>query len=277
VAEAPGEFDRDTAVREVAADGPRRTYDATVAAGWRAGLGPHGGYLAAMILRALTEACGDPGRPVRSLTIHFLSAPAEGPVSIGTVLERRGRSLSSLSARMEQDGRPIALALAAFSVAWEGPEISHLDMPQVAPPDAVRRAGTVIEENGPPFARRITLQPRLGGLPFRGHADMEIGGWIGLADPRPVDALALAFLSDALIPAPFMVIDEPAPAPTVDLTIHFRAGAPGDAAADLCLALVRARLIQDGFFEEDSVIWAPDGTVLAHSRQLAILMQRPVG
>jgi hypothetical protein len=31
-------------------------------------------------------------------------------------------------------------------------------------------------------------------------------------------------------------------------------------------------VIHEGFFELDGVIWAGDGTVLAHSRQLAILM-----
>ena len=51
---------------------------------------------------------------------------------------------------------------------------------------------------------------------------MEIGAWIGLAEPRPIDALSLAFFSDALIPAPFMRMAEPAAAPTVDLTVHFR-------------------------------------------------------
>jgi hypothetical protein len=36
-----------------------------------------------------------------------------------------------------------------------------------------------------------------------------------------------------------------------------------------------SKLLADGFFEEDGVVWAADGTVLAQSRQLALLM--PVG
>ena len=85
-----------------------------------------------MILRALTVALDDPERSPRSLTIHFLKAPEEGPVLIETTIERSGRSLSSLSARMSQDGATMALALAAFSVAWQGPELSELAMPEVA-------------------------------------------------------------------------------------------------------------------------------------------------
>jgi hypothetical protein len=62
-------------------------------------------------------------------------------------------------------------------------------------------------------------------------------------------------------------------APTIDLTIHFRqpSRAPADP-AELCLAIFRTRLLRDGFFEEDGVIWAPDGTVLVQSRQLGIVI-----
>ena len=91
--------------------GHTRCFSAAVADGWRAGRGPHGGYLAAMMLRTLEASVEDPARTPRSLTIHFVRAPATGPVTITTVLEREGRSVSTLSARLEQDGRLMALAL----------------------------------------------------------------------------------------------------------------------------------------------------------------------
>ena len=68
-------FDRDTAVTQLS-DG---TFAATIAPGWRAGRGPHGGYLAAILLRALTAAVDDPERTPRSLTIHYAAAPELGP------------------------------------------------------------------------------------------------------------------------------------------------------------------------------------------------------
>jgi acyl-CoA thioesterase len=36
------------------------------------------------------------------------------------------------------------------------------------------------------------------------------------------------------------------------------------------LSRFTSNLAADGFWEEDGVIWAPDGTVLAQSRQLAL-------
>ncbi len=125
----------------MATRGRETIFDAAVADGWKAGRGPHGGYMAAMLLRALMEAVAEPRRAPRSLTIHYARAPVAGPVRIRTVLEREGRSLSTLSARIEQEGHLVALALAAFSVPWSGPEISELPLPDVAGPERRARGG----------------------------------------------------------------------------------------------------------------------------------------
>jgi acyl-CoA thioesterase len=282
-APALGVFDRDTAVRSVGGSPSEMVFAAEVSPDWRAGRGPHGGYLAAMLLRALTETVADPLRAPRSLTIHYARAPEPGPVEIRTRVERAGRSLSTLSARMEQDGRLLALVLAAFSVPWTGQELDDLPLPDVAPPDPEREAGTAVKFGAPAFTRHLVMQPRFQGPPLTGERRaMELGAWLGLAEARPIDAPALAFFSDALIPSPFMATAEPAAAPTIDLTVHFRASlaarVPDGGQADaheLVYAQTSSKLIQEGFFEEDGVIWAADGTVLAQSRQLAILLPSP--
>jgi acyl-CoA thioesterase len=283
-----GKFDRDTAVwradgqaRSPEGEGERlalgesRVFGAQVAPDWRAGRGPHGGYLAAMLLRALIESVSDPERAPRSLTIHYARPPQPGPVQITTTLERDGRSLSTLSARMHQGDQLIALVLAAFSVPWGGPEISEVAMPDVEGPDPSRE-GLKLMEHGPEFARHIVLQPRFEGRPLSGEQrPMLIRAWMGLVEPRPIDALALAFFSDALIPAPYMRMTEWSAVPTVDLTVHFHdrmTPAPAADPHELCLAQTTSELVHDGFFVEDGVIWASDGTLLARSRQLAIVL-----
>jgi acyl-CoA thioesterase len=264
-------FDRDTAVTRER-DG---LFKATIAPGWRAGRGPHGGYLAAMLLRALLLTVDDPGRTPRSLTIHYTRAPEPGAIEILTTVERHGRSLSTLSARMQQGGKVTALALAAFSVPWEAPAANELPMPELAAPDAERRSTPKLFRGAPEFTHQLVMQPRVGAVPFAGSgAPMRIGGWIGLPEPRAVDAPALALFCDAWFPPSFIALDSPAISPTVDLTIHFRQSISDcdcDPAA-LCLSLFDTRLLHDGLFEEDGVIWAADGTVLAQSRQLGIIM-----
>lgn len=269
-------FDRDTSVWREAESESGVVFGAEIAPDWRAGRGPHGGYLAAMLLRALVETVAADARAPRSLTIHYARAPEHGPVQIATAIERQGRSLSTLSARMQQDGELIAIVLAAFSMPWGGPEISDVRMPEVDPADPSREGIRLIERGGPEFAHHIVLQPRMEGRVFAGgEQPMEVRSWIGLAEPRPIDALSLAFFSDALIPAPYMRMSEAAAVPTVDLTVHFRERLPPSTGADpreLCLAQTTTELVHDGFFIEDGLIWAADGTLLAHSRQLAIVI-----
>jgi acyl-CoA thioesterase len=283
---SPTKFDRDTAVQREGTVlqpglGRQRVWGAEVSPDWRAGRGPHGGYLAAMLLRALVESVEDDARAPRSLTIHYARAPKPGPVKIVTTLERQGRSLSTLSARMYQDEDLIALVLAAFSVPWSAQEIAELEMPEVAPPDPVRESGRLLHPAAPPFTRQLVLQPRIGAIPFTGSSHpMEIGGWLGLVDERPIDALSLAFFSDALFSPPFIRLTQPAATPTIDLTVHFRTPMPRVSdpdPAELCLACFRSGLVHEGFFEEDGVIWAADGTVLAQSRQLGIVLPLSTG
>src|SRR5919202_5367682 len=98
-------FEEDTAVR--------RTGDGTFEADipdqrWWVARGPHGGCVAAIGVNALTEALGDPARPIRSLTVHYPAAPAVGRLDIAVRVERAGRSTPYLSARIAQEGEGVA-------------------------------------------------------------------------------------------------------------------------------------------------------------------------
>lgn len=264
-------FQDDTAVHRRGDD----TFQAEVSESWRAGRGPHGGYLAAMILRSLIETAGEPRRAPRSLTIHYARAPKPGAVRLITAVERAGRSLSTLSARLVQDGELMALALAAFSVPWRALEAQELVMPDVAGPEQRSRSPIPVRPGIPPFLAHMVMQPRIGAAPFSGSdAPMVVGGWVGLYEPQPLDAPAVALLTDAWVSPPFVRLTEPAVSPTIDLTIHFRRALPlGDPdGGDLCLARFSTGVVHDGFFENDAVIWAQDGSVLAQARQLALLL-----
>ena len=80
----------------------------------------------------------------------------------------------------------------------------------------------------------------------------------------------MAVLADAWFPAPWPRLSALAPAPTIDLTVHFRSPLP--ARGPLLLGRFNSRYVRDGFFEEDGVLWSPDGTVVAQSRQLGLLI-----
>src|SRR4051812_5424086 len=222
-----------------------------------------------MLVKAMGAAVDDHSRAARSLTIHYTAAPAEGSVRITTTVERAGRSLTTISARMEQDGRLIALALGAFSRARVAAiEYDEVPLPEVPPPDAVEVS--VPHPSLPPFSRQWEVRPAVGQQPFRGsEGPTRTGGWIKPLDEHPVDAALVAQLTDAWIPAVFIRLTEPNAVPTIDLTIHFRAELP--LPADYVLSTFESRVSAGGFIEEDGWIWSRGGQLIAHSRQLALL------
>src|SRR3954451_5299451 len=104
-------FERDTNVTEV----DPGVFEGHVNRDWWIVFGPNGGFLAAMFVRAIAVAVGDDSRVARSLTIHYTAGPEEGAGRIRTTVERAGRGMTTVSARMEQDDRLIALAIGAYS------------------------------------------------------------------------------------------------------------------------------------------------------------------
>src|SRR5215831_13807253 len=115
-------FDQDTTVT-VLADG---TISARMDPGWWIERGPNGGYVAAVILRALSTKVDDANRSPRSFTVHYLAPPVEGPVQIEAAIERSGRLMTFVSGRVRQDGRLIATAQAAFAAPMPGIEFCDL-------------------------------------------------------------------------------------------------------------------------------------------------------
>lgn len=261
-------FERDTAVRP-ADDG---AFDGEISPDWWIVNGPNGGTLAAMIMRALTETVGDAERRPRSLTIHFTAAPREGPIRIAPQVERAGRSLTTVTARVEQGERLVGLAIAAFSRSREGAvEFAHAPMPDVPSPDDIEQFPHSAEF--PRFMDNWDFRRAFGEPLWSGASEALVGGWVRPADRQEWDYPLITQLSDVWFPAVFPMLDGPNPVPTVDLTVHFRAELPLAALQrdDFALVRFRTQVSAHGFIEEDGGIWAPDGTLIAQSRQLALL------
>lgn len=259
-------FDRDTSVRAVG----EGIFAAEIDPGWFVARGPNGGYVAALLLRGLIAAQGDPERAPRSLTLHFTAPPAAGPVHLHTAIERRGRSLTTASARLLQDGRLLALALASFSKPRETTSFDETRPPRVPAPEECPRIEARI-----PVHERYEARRALGAEPFGGAARAEGGGWIRLSDgDRPLDAPLVAAYTDAWPPAIFERLGAAGlngGVPTVDLTVHFRETLGDGRSGDFALARFRTRLAREGFLEEDGEIWSREGRLLAQSRQLAVI------
>ncbi len=262
-------FDRDTAVTRLSDD----TYEVQIDRAWWIVRGPNGGYIAAILVRAMEAAVDDAERSLRSLTVHYLRPPAEGQATVSTRLERTGRGLSTVTARLEQNGAVQAIATAAFAKSRGGEEMLHAAPPDIPSPEEcpVRELGGVPLQAQ--FDKRIAIGPTTFE-PADRTREAVTGGWLRLAEPRPLDAALLATYADAWPPAVFASSETPpitAGVPTVDLTVHIRCPLPVPMDEDgFVLVVFRTRQIADGFLEEDGEIWTRDGRLIAHSRQLGV-------
>ena len=261
------DFLRDSAVASLG-DGRWAGYCSTE---WSAPPGPNGGYLAAIVLRAMEAELGDATRPARSLTLHYLRSPGQGEVEVVVTIERSGRSLTTLTARLRQDGRDCILAIGAFAATFP----SALDY--ATPPPGVAHAASIEpfqpHPDMPKIAHRLEIRHAIGSPPFSGADTALTGGWLRIHDRPPVDAAVLALICDAWLPAAFSRMTAFGMAPTIDFTIHFRspdAAAAHDRDEPLLTKFVSETSV-DGFWEEDGWVWTPDGVLLAQSRQLALL------
>ncbi len=263
----PG-FDADTAVEDL---GEGR-FAATMSERWWVGKGPNGGYVAAVILRAI-QAMADAERAPRSLTIHYQRAPLAGPVEVSVEVEREGGRVTFLSARLTQEGKVQATAQAVLSENWSEGGFSELTMPDAGEPGELHTFDPGTVAGAPRMLQNYRARPALGEPAFSGGAPYT-GAWIRSREPRLLDAPLVAAFLDTWFPAPFVRLERPCGAPTIDYTVHFRSPLPpaGATPEDPYLVSFKSNIARHGFFEEDGELWSADGTLLAQSRQLALLL-----
>ncbi|MGC5344413.1 thioesterase family protein [Streptomyces sp. DT171] len=264
------EFDRDTAVtlRE------EGVFDAELSTGWTILGAVNGGYLLAMIGRALGDALPHPD-PF-SVSAHYLTASVPGPAVIRTEVVRAGRTLATGQASLvqyEADGTEVERlrVLATFGdLATLSDEVRTTAVPPRLPP-VERCLGPADGPAAIPGDSAITerLDIRLDpatvgwavGIP---SGKGEVRGWFGLADGRDADPYSLLLTVDALPPTSFD-LGLKGWTPTVELTAHVRCRpAPGPLRVS-----ITTRNLAGGYLEEDADVWDSADRLVAQSRQLA--------
>lgn len=268
------EFDRDTAV--AARPGEPGAYDADLSAGWTIIRAVNGGYLLAVVGRALRAALPHPD-PL-TVTAHYLTASEPGPAVIRTETVRAGRSMSTGQASLFQrdaEGREVERirVIAAYGdLAALPDDVRTAARPPEMPPYEDCVGSDDAPEGGPvtgstEILKRLDLRldPATAGWAVgapSGTGDMR--GWLGLADGRDHDALSLLLAVDALPPTAFD-LGLAGWVPTLELTVHLRAQpAPGPVRVALT-----TRNLAGGLLEEDAQVWDSKDRLVAQSRQLA--------
>jgi len=264
------EFDRDTALVRRAPG----VYDIDLSAGWTIINAVNGGYLLAVLGRALADAL--PHADPFTISAHYLTASQPGPAVVRTDVVRTGRTLSTGQASLfqhDEEGKEVERirVLASYGdldalpddvrTTALPPAIPPMDQcfgPQDAP--APIPGSSAITDRLFLKLDPATLGWALGAPSGKG----EMRSWFGLADGRDADPLSLLLAVDALPPTAFE-IGLSGWVPTVELTVHVRCRpAPGPLRVS-----ITTRNLAGGFLEEDAEVWDSADRLVAQSRQLA--------
>ena len=274
-------FDEDSRVLSAGSSGE---FTAELTSRWNGTAGAvNGGYMLAICTRAL--ALGMPFPDPVVVSGFFLRPGTAGPAAVGTSVIRSGRSTAFGEAALTQDGKDVVRATAAFArLGGTGQDSTGQ---HGAGQDGTGQDGLVFLDGTPPalpppaecvgvpvgvfglasIAERIEF--RSAELPgwFLGRPSGRPASefWMRFADGREADLLSLPLLVYSTAPS---VLELGAGSTTIQLTVHLRAHpAPGWLA---CRATTR--FVSNGYHEEDFEVWDSAGTLVAQSRQLALIL-----
>jgi acyl-CoA thioesterase len=249
-------------------DGDRRTYDVALDPGWAILGKPNGGYLLAILGRAACDTVGT-AHPL-AISGHYIRAPKAGPAEIRTEAIRRGRRASTARAALWQDSKACIEALVTSGeLASYDSEYTATPPPAMPPPEQCIAPGT--EKFHPEIFEHCELWLDPATAPFptpSGEARMRF--WFRLRDGSEHTVLALILATDIGPPTIFN-LTRFGWAPTVELTVLLR-GVP---ASGWLRCETTCQLMAGGWFDENAAIWDSAGRLVAQSRQLALVGERP--
>jgi acyl-CoA thioesterase len=259
-------FDFDLATAVVPS---REGFTATVDPGWTIGSRPNGGYLLALATRAALAVTDQP-HPL-AVSAHFIAPPSPGATELEVRLLRGGNSVANSRVTLVQDGQPRLEALVT------GGRLERDDRPDWAadskPPELAPVEECVRGHTELPGGLRVAIMDHLdvrldpssvGWLKGDPSGSLRMLGWVRFTDNRPPDPLAMLQVVDALPPASFE-LGILRWAPTVEMSVYIRA-LPADG---WLRCAVRGKLLQGGWFDEETEVWDQHGRLVAQSRQLA--------
>ena len=230
--------------------------------GWRIGSVANGGYVLALVGRALSQALKQPD-PL-SINAFYLAPVALGEVEIAVESLSATRSTHFASADLRQEGQLKLRATAAYTDLdlLTGPDWTNVKPPEVpAFDEAASLAMSHLE-----IHQSIDLRMVQGAEVFtdgQTNGSGEFVAWLAHKDgaaPGPIDLLMFA---DIMPPPIFTLYGAYGWVPTVELTVQVRR----KPAAGPLLARHSTQQVTRGVAETDTEIWDSKGDLVAIARQ----------
>ena len=262
-----GQFDTETTIRAV---GEAR-WEADISGEWNVGGNANGGYLLTPALRA-ARLLSDHPDPFTVTTHFFRPGMGDRSAVISGEVLKPGRTMTTVSATLTQEGKPRIHMLAGFgdldAVTPHDAEWS-IPMPDMPPPEACVDRATLVQGIDIPLMKRCEI--RVDDAILRPPAEVETAeviGWCRFRDGTAPDVMSLPLFADAFPPTVFTRLGPIGWVPTLELTVHIRRRpAPGWLACQ-----VWTDDIHNGKLIESVRLWDSTGELVAQGRQLGLLI-----
>jgi acyl-coenzyme A thioesterase PaaI-like protein len=237
-------------------------WQAEVHRGWRIGSVANGGYVLALVGRALSEALNQPD-PL-SINAFYLAPVTLGEIEVAVESLSETRSTHFASADLRQEGKLKLRATAAYTDLdkLKGPDWTNVTPPTVPTfAEAASLAMSHLE-----IHQSVDLRMVQGAEIFTNgqtSGSGEFVAWLAHKDgaaPEPVDLLMFA---DIIPPPIFTLYGAYGWVPTVELTVQVRR----KPSAGPLLARHTTRQVTRGVAEADTEIWDVNGELVAMARQ----------
>lgn len=252
----------------------------TSAAYWNM-VGPFGGILAAIALKAVMQHSARLGVPV-SLTVNYAAAMVQGPFEVQARAARTNRSTQHwiIEIRQDSDGnaaQTVLTATALTAVRRKTWGVSEIPMPDVpAPQELHGHSGMLPLE----WINRYDLRfvsgkiPQLASgsvpplLPIDEPSLTQL--WMRDQPPRPLDFCSLVAFADVFYPRIFLRRPRRVPVGTVSMTVYFHADSSElqNCGTGFLLGQARGQVFHDGFLDQSAQLWSEAGTLLVTSLQI---------
>lgn len=259
--------------RERVRTGERQIVRCHVGSDWQQGRTTFGGVLSALALQAMRDVCGKDW-PLRALQTNFVGPVSPGHFDIEVVLLRQGKSIRQVQARVlqaDETGREqvggVLLGVFGAARASTLPELRPSQPPVAKDPDAAL-LWPYVPGLTPTYTQHLEFRQAEGGVPFSGSAESHSRIYVRLRVADGIDSeLQSVLLADAGPTPALAQLKGFAPASSVSWALELR---PVTLTSDAGLWRMDkdALATGDGYINEKTTLWAPDGQLAALGYQV---------
>jgi len=255
----------------------KTTSELTVDDSWGQGRSVFGGLTTAMVLTYIESQATLKDCDLRTINIHFCGSATEGELcELKYKILSEGRSVIQVEGQLLQNGAVKTQVIACFGrqrVSGIGVTQPPMLFEKI-PEEAMKMP--FIKGVAPGFVEYLDTRFTSTALPYSGSNEGVISGWIRFEDrPDVFSDSAILALIDAWPPAVMPMLSQPAPTSSITWNVEFIQPRDELAADDYLYYHCEVVQADRGYAHTEAKIYHPNGQLLALSRQLVGVYDKP--